>query len=354
MSIYQGLSPRDRQSFDMKLKFQRFPHFFNRKMKPFNDFAYVKAVEVRNVLFYGFLPLGLEFIDVERLSHFALFICAIRLYHSQPPMFGNDTPNMANKMFEEYYKDQSRFYKSIQNYTLHMHYHFADQYFRYGSLANIGCFGQEDLIGHIGSKIHGTRYYGDLIVNYYNVDFQLMNKTRDKKYQVISEGIDLNEHFTMSDYPLVVQHHDKLCGCSEIMKCLMVYRRCVVRNNIFHSLLYKRRVKSNSYFISYWKSMNTDINKFYGQIVLFFRHSNVTYAMIQCFPKKKKFSYVFRSSCYYPLLKKPLDNCFSILCRDSPEIFDIVNINNIQKHCIVFDFKQELVVTEISAYHEHD
>ncbi|CAF5034944.1 unnamed protein product, partial [Rotaria sp. Silwood1] len=156
---------------DNHLKYQSSPHFFNRQMKSFNKFSFIKAVELRNILFYGFLPLSFEFINIQQLAHFALFICSIRLYHSQPPMFGDKTQAIADKLFEQYYKHHRIFYSNIQNYVLHLHRHFGTQYRNYGSLANIGCFHQEDQIGHISKNIHGSNYYSDLIVHYYSIDF---------------------------------------------------------------------------------------------------------------------------------------------------------------------------------------
>jgi hypothetical protein len=86
--VYKELSPYNRRLLDHKLKAQSFPHFFNRRMKCFKDLSFIKATELRNILFYGFLPLLYELMDREKLAHMALFICAIRLLHSQPSKFG--------------------------------------------------------------------------------------------------------------------------------------------------------------------------------------------------------------------------------------------------------------------------
>ncbi|CAF3891912.1 unnamed protein product [Rotaria sp. Silwood1] len=116
-------------------------------------------------------------------------------------MFGDKTQAIADKLFEQYYKHHRIFYSNIQNYVLHLHRHFGTQYRNYGSLANIGCFHQEDQIGHI---------------------------------------------------------------------------------------------------------------------------------------------------------KKPLDKCFILLSKEPSDLFDVININHVIKHCITFEFQQQLIVSEVSAYHEHD
>ncbi|CAF4124951.1 unnamed protein product [Adineta steineri] len=351
--VYKQFSPSQRQLFDIKLKQQCFPHFFNRRMKTCKDLSFMKAVELRNVLIYGLLPLSYEFINYEQLAHMSLFICAIRLYHSQPPMFGQTTATIANQLFKQYYKDHRKFYHLIQNYVLHLHAHYGEQYVNYGSLSNIGCFSQEDLIGHVSSNTYGTRYYGDQIVHYYNINFSLHNRVPHTKYDIHSKPIDLNPGFIIDNYTIIIAHHNRICSCLNIPKCISIYRRCIIRSNTFHSLLYKRRTKSNSYFVSYYESTSNN-EKYFGIIHLFFCCMNTTYAVIQRFKNKQPFSSLFKSSSYFDLLEKPLDSCYNILFKNPCDIFDIVEINYIIKHCIVFDFEQELVVTEISAYNEHD
>jgi hypothetical protein len=352
-TIYKGLSPSRRERLDIKLKNQCFPHFFNRRMKSFNKLSFIKAVELRNVLIYGFLPLSYEFVKREQLAHIALFICAIRLYHSQPPIFGRETATIANRLFEQYYKDHTIFYNLIQNYVLHLHSHYGNQYVNYGSLANIGCFSQEDLIGHISTNTHGTRYYGDQIVHYFNIDFTLNNRFLQAKYEINSKPIDLSTDFIIDNCSIIIEHHNRICKCLNVLQCMSIYRRCIIRNNTFHSLLYKRRTSSNSYFVSFHKSTNNE-TKYFGIIHLFFTCANTTYALIQHFKNKQEFISLFESSSYFDLLKKPLNSCFSILYKEPTDLFDIVQVIHIIKHCIVFDFEEQLIVTEVSAYHEHD
>ncbi|CAF1401710.1 unnamed protein product [Rotaria sp. Silwood1] len=352
-AIYKQLKPSDRERFDNKLKYQSFPHFFNRQMKPFNKFSFIKAVELRNILFYGFLPLSFEFINIQQLAHFALFICSIRLYHSQPPMFGDKTQAIADKLFEQYYKHHRIFYSNIQNYVLHLHRHFGTQYRNYGSLANIGCFHQEDQIGHISKNIHGSNYYSDLIVHYYSIDFYLHTQISHTEYKTISKPIDLNVDIIIYDYPIIIQHHNKICTCLNPLTCISIYRRCVIHNRMFHSLIYNKRGKSNSYFISYNKSAN-DCIKYFGRIILFFSCINRNYAIVQRHIQNQNISYLFRTSPYFFLLEKPLDKCFILLSKEPSDLFDVININHVIKHCITFEFQQQLIVTEVSAYHEHD
>ncbi|UJR38891.1 hypothetical protein I4U23_031559 [Adineta vaga] len=351
--IYKLLKPSKREQLNNKLRLQSFPHFFHRKMKPFTEFAFIKATELRNILYYGCLPSLLGLIDIERLAHFALFVCSIRLYHLQPSMFDNQTQTIADALFDQYYKDHELFYTGIQNFVLHLHRHFGAQYRNYGSLANIGCFHQEDLIGHISKNIHGSNYYSDLIVHYYSIDFHLYAQTAHAKFTTISKPIDLNVDINLNNYPIVTQYHDKICTCLNPLSCVSIYRRFLIRNNMFHSLIYNKRGKSNSYFVSYYKSSN-DHNQHFGRIKLFFTFSNSNYALLQRYIQDDNFSSLFETSSYFSLLEKPLDKFFSLLSKESSDLIDIIDVNNILKHCITFEFHQQLIVTEVSAYHEHD
>ena len=56
LDIYNHLTPSQRTVFNDRLVEQQFPHFFKRKIRPFTEFSYLKAVEFRNLLFYGVLP----------------------------------------------------------------------------------------------------------------------------------------------------------------------------------------------------------------------------------------------------------------------------------------------------------
>jgi hypothetical protein len=351
--IYKQIHPTDRNQFDIKMKNQSFPHYFHRKMKSFQDFAFIKATELRNILFYGFLPLSFGFVDIQQLAHFSLYICSMRLFHSQPPIFGHKTHVIADQLFNQYYKDHDLFYSGIQHYALHVHRHFTAQYLNYGSLANIGCFHQEDLIGHISKNHHGSNYYPDLIVHYYSIDSYLHGQVSQEKYVPISKPIDSNTDINLNDYTIILEYHKKTCICLDPFSCISVYRRCLIRSQMFHSITYNKRGKSNSYFISYHKSGNNHI-KYFGRIILFFSFFNNNYALLQHHDQNENFSCLFKASPYFVILEKPLDKLFSLTSREPANLFDIVPINQVIKHCITFEFQQQLIVTEVSAYHEHD
>ncbi|CAM4988866.1 unnamed protein product, partial [Rotaria socialis] len=229
-NLYYTLKPIHRLEVDNRLKRQNFPHYFNRKMRPISNFGFVKATEIKNILFYGLLPIFQLYLPIEKLSHLALFVCFTRLLHAES-IFGSKTSNVAHDLFQHFYHDHDEYYCGLQNLVLHLHTHFKTMYNNHGALSNIGCFGQEDLIGSIGSNHHGTRYYGELITYYYNIDFSLHNKPT--KTKAIIEKIDL-----VND--AVDKYHDlyaQLCDCEQLHKFFNIYRRFIIKDRMFHSLM---------------------------------------------------------------------------------------------------------------------
>ena len=53
--------------------------------------------------------------------------------------------------------------------------------------------------------------------------------------------------------------HEQLCSCNELNKCVVTYRRSIIREQKYHSLLYKKCQQSISYFVEYF--VNDDIKQ---------------------------------------------------------------------------------------------
>ncbi|CAF3085463.1 unnamed protein product, partial [Rotaria sp. Silwood2] len=233
-NIFYSLKPIERIQVDNWFKKQNFPHYFNRKIKPISNFGFVKATELKNILFYVALPIFQLYLSVEKLSHLALFVCFTRLLPGQS-IVGLETNKIADELFQHFYRDHGEHYEGLQNLVLHLHAHFVTMYNNHGALSNIGCFGQEDLIGSIGFNHHATRYYGELITYYYNIDFALHKKPTKIKTKIEKLDPVNDPHDEYNNL------HIELCGCEQIRQCFSIYRRFVINDRIFHSLIYKKR-----------------------------------------------------------------------------------------------------------------
>ncbi|CAF0895228.1 unnamed protein product [Didymodactylos carnosus] len=151
----------------------------NRKMRAVKDLSYIKVTEFRNMLLYGLLPKIYLFLSLETIAYFALYVCSIRLLYGKR-VFWTKTSMMPDQLLGRYYEVHEHYYTGLQNLILHLYLHYSPQYDHHGACCNIGTSGQEDLIGHITSNCHVTRYYGELIAYYYSIDFSLHNKTERK------------------------------------------------------------------------------------------------------------------------------------------------------------------------------
>lgn len=345
-NVYKSLKPLERTALDKELDQQPFPHYFNRKMRKLENFAYIKGSEIKNILFYGLLPLFQLYVPIEKLSHIALYVCFIRLLHGKA-IFGHQTCDIADKLFCEYYRDHDNYYDGLQNLVLHLHAHLTTIYKNHGALSNIGCFGQEDLIGNLGTNHHSTQYYGELISFYYSIDFTVHNELSisptmfDRPHDLV---IDL---FYQYNYV-----HEELCGCEMSLECFHIYRRFMIKKQIYHSLIYNKRNKAVSYFIQFFSEQN---QPHFGTVEFFFtlKNKNKYYAYINEHFVKQKYSDYFQNSKYFDVLRKPLDVLFFVL-ENCPSKRTFICTDKITKHCIVFQMKSFKIVTPVSTYDEHE
>ncbi|CAF3834664.1 unnamed protein product [Rotaria magnacalcarata] len=133
-----------------------------------------KATEIRNFMLYCILPMMRNFIDCDRFAHLALFVIGIRLLHGRR-VFGEETASKADILLTTFYRDHELFYRALQDFALHLHMHFGELYQKHGSLCNVNTFSQEDIMGAVSKYKHGSRFWGDQIVFYLNIDFTLKN-----------------------------------------------------------------------------------------------------------------------------------------------------------------------------------
>ena len=350
--IHSRLRPADRAELDEQLASQSFPHFFHRRLHRLSDLSFVKATEVRNLLFYALLPCFDSRLPLDLLAYVALFITAIRLWHGQP-LFGNNTPHVAHDLFIRYYAQFDKFFPGQLNITLHNHLHFKEQYRRFGSLCHSGSFGQESLIGYVGSNWQGTRYLGESICHYYSIDFALHNHPGDSGPQIDCDGpIDNERSFDFSHHRSAVLAHDQSCVCQLINSCLSGFQRWRVNRKCFHSLSYSRRQKSVSYFVRCQRQNSTEF--LFGKIVIFFTHGPSNFALLQVHPAQNHYSDSFQASDSYFLLKKPLDRLFFRLSLNPLPELEACPLDTLLDHCIVFTRETHLIATPVSSYDEHN
>ncbi|CAF3411283.1 unnamed protein product [Rotaria socialis] len=239
---------------------------------------------------------------------------------------------------------------SIQNFVLHLHVHYANQYRLHGSLSNLRTFGQESLLGYFAKNRHGTHHFGELITNNYNVDFTIHNQPNSHSSSRTIEVDRLVDVHESSISGALQEYHNALCSCDKIDQCVSIYRRCQLKHMVYHSLLYRRRGSSVSYFVQYSKGHDDNL---FGKIDLFFKCNNKNFALIHNHRLKYLFTDYFLSSNYHDIFLKALNVYFYVLHHTST-LTDVVTVDNISNMCVVFTFNDSLVVTPLSSSYEHD
>ena len=81
VNIFYSLKAIERLQIDKMLKRQRFPHYFNGKRRAINNFCFVTATELKNMLLYAVLSIFQLYLSIEKVSHLPLLVCFTRLLH---------------------------------------------------------------------------------------------------------------------------------------------------------------------------------------------------------------------------------------------------------------------------------
>ena len=116
----------------------------------------------------------------------------------------------------------------------------------------------------------------------------------------------------------IIQHHRMVCRCNKPDQCVRIYRRCVVDKKVYHSLVYSRRNSTISFFVQYYQKQE---NSNFGKIRYFYISNNETFAVIDHYEVKNKFSEFFISTSYYELLRRFIDPFFYARYSHTSEVY---------------------------------
>lgn len=178
-TISSSLSPAIREKIDVSLRTQQFPHTFNRKLRGTDELSFIKAVELRNLLFYAFLPNFIHYLTPNQIGFLSLLVLGIRLIYGDK-ILGENTSLLANDLLITYYRDNEKYLQHHLNFVLHLHQHLASLYDQHGPLNSINTLAYEDFIGYISKNRNGTVFHHDLLAYYYNIDVYLRNSLQEK------------------------------------------------------------------------------------------------------------------------------------------------------------------------------
>lgn len=149
-----------------------------------------------------------------------------------------------------------------------------------------------------------------------------------------------------------MDYHARNCSCNVVQGCIKYYRRCTLRRRVYHSMKYLKKKKTISYFIQF-RSTASEFN--FGKILLFFSQQGQTLALIQQFVYCQRYSNYFKSSCYYDIIKKPLDLYYFIVKETNR--YTVIDVHDIITYVIPFKNSEDastVVVTPIHCTYEHN
>ncbi|CAM4870437.1 unnamed protein product [Rotaria socialis] len=229
--ISSSLAPSVRQQIDVNLRSQAFPHIFNRKLRGIEELSFIKAVELKNLLLYAFIPNFIDHLTTNQIGFLSLLVLGIRLIHADK-IFGDNTSLLAHELLTTYYRDNTQYFHNHVNFVLHLHEHLASLYDQHGPLSSINTLAFEDFIGYVSKNRNGTVFQHDLLAYYFNIDVHLRNSMQEK--HLTSDG--LFDLFVLSSkdssFNALVNYHAKKCLCNVMINCVKYYRRCIITNSM--------------------------------------------------------------------------------------------------------------------------
>jgi hypothetical protein len=175
------------------------------------------------------------------------------------------------------------------------------------------------------------------------------NQRNVDNIQRIEGAFDIS-NISMNNIEELSTWHDHVCGCNQTTTCIIIYDRCSIRKQIYHSVFYRQRKSTVSYFVRYTSDGHDSL---FGSIQHFFTYQGSSFALINNHSNQKPFSDMFASSCYHSLLSKCINSYFYILQANGSS-FHHVPIGKILNLCVVFQQDGFIIVTPISGAYEHD
>ena len=134
----------------------KFPHDFNRKLRPLSELKRWKDREHQNLLLHASLSIVKPHFPPQYFYHFALFVTAIRLLTADT--ITNRDIDLAKLLIRSYQRLMLSLYgETEETYTCHALIHLPDQVRKHGPLILHSSFVFEAMISHLKRQFHGTR-----------------------------------------------------------------------------------------------------------------------------------------------------------------------------------------------------
>ena len=287
------------EEIDQAVMNVKFPHDFNRKVRPIRELKRWKDRELQNLFLHASLPILKPFFPDDYFCHFALLVTAIRQLTNDVITDGDI--EIARPLIRSYQRLTPDLYgESEQTYTCHALGHLADQVLEHGPLILHSSFVFEAMISHLKGQFHGTR--GIVVQIIKNLllaqnSGSLIKKETQEPEEVkafIEENImskkDKTLHKAGENYFFFILPFKKNPDIPDrVVQCLNledphVYQadRMLKDDQIFHSSAYKRKGNSCSYIVQFREGVSDE----FGLVQYYLLARNTGFAVISKYEKK--------------------------------------------------------------------
>lgn len=265
-----GFLSEFKEEVDQAMLVVRFPHDFNRKLRPISELKRWKDRELQNLFLHTSLPILKPYLPSKYFQHFSLLVTAIRLLTND--IITDADIDIAELLLRSYSRIMASLYgQTEETYTCHALLHLPSQVRRHGPLILHSCFVFEAMISHLKRQFHGTRgITAQIIRNLLTaqnsgwlikratrepeeirtlIDKDLVMKKEKNLHQVeencffflpLVKTSALPQHIAQQ-LPVNLQGSQEVHHAARIMK----------DDQVFHSLAYTRKGKSCSYIVQF-------------------------------------------------------------------------------------------------------
>jgi len=349
------------------LKSIQMPHIIQRKPYDIHEITKWKSNEIKNFLFYQSVPIFINIFksneQVSFLYKYISYVIAIRILYS--PIKNLDDLTVAEDIISNYLISlEETFGLHAYTFTAHAHLHLTDQVRLHGPLQSHSMFFFEGSIFNLKNLIHGSRGFINQICKqiflYKDLKSQIkeQNFSNNNLFQFIERKVTFNNKCLPTRLYGKIEKTKLKDNLEALFYTLFNVKidsivksdRAYLNKKLFHSKLYSRKGKSNSFTISYFDQSH----KLYADIEFFFQYNNQIYAVITKHLLKKINDNVLPKSSgfFYEITMKYFSVYFKLI--EKSNLNHIININVIHSRCIIIENNKDILLTELEYEFEHD
>lgn len=266
-----------KEEVDSSMLEVKFPHDFNRKLRPLSELKRWKDRELQNLFLHASLPILKPHLPPEYFYHFALLVTAIHFLTAD--VITDRDIDLAKLLIRSYQRLMSSLYgESEETYTCHALTHLPDQVRKHGPLILHSSFVFEAMISHLKRQFHGTRgIIGQIVRNLLFaqnsgslikretmeppevrsfITEQVAAKKNKNRHQVADNCYFMLPFTKDPEVPEAMVQQLDLQG-QEVHQA----NRMVIDTEMYHSLAYSRKGNSCSFIVQFKHGCSDEFGK---------------------------------------------------------------------------------------------